>query len=328
MRIQLAGANFGGSLSPDANDMSNLHKHDGRASNNHNVSNDYGTARPIRSASRSRHAATPRGSPYLVQSRSNANLVRVNRKPVGTPEANSNKPTARSGSVDSTEEVRHSKVVAVRSVKGSGSKQRQSSVPLPIRLIRRLPNEDSEGEVIKARLSDPSDRKQKYSCDAQDADIDTDPEPKKSRRNQAEQVQHAGLLSFSEVMATPPPTSSELHHDIDWDQASIRGYDEDGGFKIKKLGGSGNKGATLRISDDAYRFLSPNHEEEPGEEVGAGSKRSSFTDLRQAVVPKEHLRRSSGLIKTQVQLTRSQTERSLARLSGVGSQNGDNDTGS
>jgi hypothetical protein len=329
MRVRLSGGSFEGeSLSPDANDMPNLHKHDGRASNNHNVSDGCGTARPIRSASRSRHAATPRGSPYLVQSRSKAKLVSVNIKPVGTSEANCTRPTARSGTADSTEEVRQSKVVAVRSVKGSGFKQRQSSVTLPNRLIRRLPDGDSEGEVTEARLRESSDRKQGYGFDAQDADIDTDPEPKKSRRDQAGQLQHSGLLSFSEVMATPPPISNEFHHDNDSDEDSIHGYDEDGGFKIKKIGGSGNKGATLRISDDAYRFLSPDHEEESGEEVGTGSKRSSFTDLRQAVVLKEHLRRSGGLIKTHIQLTRTQTERSLARLSGVSSQNGDNDTAS
>ena len=126
-------------------------------------------------------------------------------------------------------------------------------------------------------------------------------------------------------MATPSPAADESHFSSDSDGGSVHGYDGDGGFKIKKLRSNGKNGATLRISDDAHHLLSPYHDDSDavGEEPEMQTKRSSATDLRQAVVIKEHLRRSGELIKTQVQLTRSITERSLARLSGASSQDED-----
>ena len=289
---------------------------------------------PVRSSSRSRHAATPRGSPYLIPSQSKVKLVEIKRKPVAVPDASCARPDARSGSNGSTEDVRHSQLIAVKHVKRTVSGKRSASVPLPSRLIRQYPEGESEGDVDAPQLRKTSETQKQLGDDSQDADIDTEPEPNKSRvegqgnghaQSSQPAKQKSNLFSFSELMTTPPPAADESHFSSDSDNGSVHGYDEDGGFKIKKLRSNGKKGATLRISDDAHHLLSPDHDDSDGvgEEPGMQNKRSSITDLRQAVVIKEHLRRSGEFIKTQVHLTRSITERSLARLSGASSRDGD-----
>lgn len=290
---------------------------------------------PVRTASRSRHtAATPRGSPYLIPSQSKVKLVDIKRKPVATPDANSVGLGARSGSNDLAEDLRQNQLIAVKDVKRRTSGKRSASVPLPSRLICRYPQGESEGEVDAPHLRKTSEPSEQLGDNSQDANIDTDPELKNSRagakvNGHASSLQSANqqsnLFSFSDLMSTPPPAADESHFSSDSDNGSIRGYDENGGFKIKKLRSNGKKGATLRISDDAHRLLSPDHNgcDNDCDEPGLQTKRSSITDLRQAVVIREHLRRSGELIKTQVELTRSITERSLARRSGTSSQDGD-----
>ncbi len=289
--------------------------------------------RPVRSASRSRHAATPRGSPYLIPSQSKVKLVEIKRKPVATPDTKCARPGSRSGSIDSIEEIHRSQLVAVKDVKRTIAAKCSASIPFPSRLGPRFPVDESEGKGNAPHLRKTSKINDQLGNDSQDADVEIEPEPKNSRtraqvdgRGHSLQAakQHSNLFSFSELMATPSPALDESHFSSNSDDASIRGYDEDGGFKIKKLRSNGKNGATLRISDDAHHLLSSDNDEGDGDgdELTLQNKRSSITDLRQAVVIKEHLRRSGDLIKSQVQLTRSITERSLARLSGTSSIDG------
>jgi hypothetical protein len=270
-----------------------------------------------RSGSRGRHAATPRGSPYLIPSQSKAKLIEVKRKSLPAADPNCATQTARSGSIGSKEDARQTKVVAVKSVKGSTSEKRNSSVPLPSSLIRRLPDCDSEAEI--EHLPKTTSYHDDCAVDSQDADIDTEPE-KKVAPSASHPPKHSKpaahpshMCSFSEMMNTPPPHADESHFSDD--SSSVRGYDEDGGFKVKKLRKNG--GATLRICDAAHALLSPDHDEPVGQ-VADCKKRSSTGDMHQAVMLKEHLRRSGERIMSQVSLSRSFTERSFARLSHSG----------
>ena len=324
MRMRLPG----GSMDGDDLEFDQDDKRNAPNGGNHSASR----IGPVRSGSRGRHTATPRGSPYLIPSESKAKLIQIRRKPVATPDTNCSRQNARSGSTDSTEELRGSQLVAVKSVKRSISGKRSASIPLPSRLIRRLPEEDSEGEVEAPKPRKPREESAQLDHDSQDADIDTEPEPKSRSTSQLNGhslsshpvKQQSNLFSFSEIMTTTPPAADESRFSSDSEDGSVRGYDEDGGFKIKQLRSNGKTGATLRISDDAHHLLSPDHEgDDDDDEPVPPKNRTSITDLRQAVVLKEHFRRSGDLIKAQVQLTRSITERSLARLSGVSSQDGD-----
>lgn len=273
-----------------------------------------------RSASRGRHTATHRGSPYLIPSQSKAKLVEVKRKPLATPDTKCSTHTSRSGSIDSKEDVRASKVVVVKSVKGSASDKRHSSAPLPSRLIRHFPQNESEAEI--GPLPKTTSYHGVCGIDSQDADIDTEPDRKppvsaeKGYKIAPTAAQSSNIFSFSEMMNTAPPHADESHFSDDSSQGSVRGYDEDGGFKVKKLR---KNGATLRISDAAHDLLSPNQDNGSEEEFDDARKRNSTSDLHQVVMLKEHLRRSGERIMSQVQLSRSTTERSFTRFSHISS---------
>ena len=181
MRMRLSGGSM------DGNDL-RYEQQDKANATTQSVSNGNKTLKvekrrapgPVRSASRSRHtAATPRGSPYLVPSQSKVKLVEIKRKPVATTEAHCVRSDARSGSTGSTEDVRHSQLIAVKAVKRTVSGKRSAFIPLPDRLIRRYPGNESEGEIDAPQLRKISEANNQLGDESQDADIETEPEPKK-----------------------------------------------------------------------------------------------------------------------------------------------------
>ena len=278
-----------------------------------------------RSNSHSRHAATPRGSPYLVHSRSKPQLVDVKRKPVAGQGSKSTKPSSRSISSSSTENIRSSNVIGVKSEASDDGEQTQASVRLPSRLVSQPLAANVEAKPQQPPFHDHHVWREGPDCHDSDSDTDTRPEARYKSptvvSKEVESKDKSNLLSFSEIMTSPAPAADEVGHGSDSDEDSVHGYDEEGGFKIKKIRGPYKHGATLRIADDAHRLLSPDPKlEEDEEKYVYDKKRSSITDLRQAVVLKEHFRRSSDRLMSQVQLTRNKT---LARLSGTDSQDED-----
>ena len=263
------------------------------------------TAGPVRSKSRLRHMATGRGSPYTIPARS--------------PSRSSDGP--RAASTDSNDSRWLAQAVMVKEPKSSDNAKRKTSIPLPSRLIRHFPNEESEADISQVKHRRASFRSSHSEVDPSDADVDTDHIPgnvssAKSSTSHHRLTPHVDVLlnqpsgsflTFSELMATPAPTERELNSEHDSAQGSLHGHDENGGFKIKKLRGRASQGTTLRISDSAQQLLAPKDDDDQDEPDARGRRNS--------MVLKDHLRKPSDLIKSHIQLTRSLTERSLALLS-------------
>ena len=286
---------------------------------------------PVRSRSKGRHTATPRGSPYMIPSRSG-----TDSDPPHDPATGSNKRRFRpstGSSPDSEEPPRKTEVTSYKDDRCRGPDgNRLTSIPFPSRLLRQLPTEEDEAAPVFIR--DPSGQRKASlpaAVDSDDGDIDTDANKSAmslvsantslhSRNLASELQQESSLMSFSDMMATMPPIEDKLDSDSEESVKSVRGYDAEGGFKIKKLRSRGKNGATLRISDSAERLLSGALDDQKVYDQTtrkSASKRSSIADMRHPSVIKTKLRRSSSIIKNRLELTRSFTERSLAKLSGV-----------
>ena len=286
---------------------------------------------PVRSRSKGRHTATPRGSPYMIPSRSGTDTDLPHDSATG-----SNKRRFRpsiGSSPDSEEPPRKTEVISYRNGTSRGPDgNRLTSIPFPSRLLRQLPKEEDDAAPVFVR--EPSAQRKASvpaAFDPADGDIDTDANKSAmslisantnlhSRNLAGELQQDSSLLSFSDMMATMPPIEDKLDSDSEESIKSIRGYDAEGGFKIRKLRSKGRNGATLRISDSADRLLSGALDDQEVYDQTtrkSASKRSSIADMRHPSVIKTKLRRSSSIIKNRLELTRSFTERSLAKLSGV-----------
>ena len=286
---------------------------------------------PVRSRSKGRHTATPRGSPYMIPSRSGTDTDLPHDSATGSNKRRFRPSTG--SSPDSEEPPRKTEVISYKNGTSRGPDgNRLTSIPFPSRLLRQLPQEEDDTAPLFVR--EPSAQRKASvaaALDADDGDIDTDADKSAmslisantslhSRNLASELQQNSSLLSFSDMMATMPPIEDKLDSDSEESIKSIRGYDAEGGFKIRKLRSKGRNGATLRISDSADRLLSGIlDDQEVHDQVKrkSTSKRSSITDMRHPSVMKNKLRRSSSIIKNRLELTRSFTERSLAKLSGV-----------
>ncbi|RMZ91953.1 hypothetical protein DV736_g813, partial [Chaetothyriales sp. CBS 134916] len=275
------------------------------------------------------HTATGRGSPYTLVTNSSNESLRHPRPP----------------SPESTTSLHTAKLVAVKEAKAIATApgKPRTSIPIPTRVIRRLPNDHSEADAPNVKLRrgshasqepNPSDADVDANLDADidanidanvDADIDANADadhksakstsPPSATTSQikppfkhAARIRTTGKMTFAELMATPAPTEQELLHaspdpnHSSSDQASVRGYDSDGGFKIKKIRRRGRRpgtsAATLRISDSAQKLL--------GEDSERAHRLASSSS---------HLTKTSDIIKSKIQLPRSITSRSIARLS-------------
>ena len=286
---------------------------------------------PVRSRSKGRHTATPRGSPYMIPSRSGTDTDVPPNSATGSNKRRFRPSTG--SSPDSDEPPRKTEVISYKdgSCRGPDG-NRLTSIPFPSRLLRQLPKEEDDAAPVFAR--EPSGQRKvsvPAAVDPDDGDIDTDANKSAmslvsvntslhSRNLASELQQESSLLSFSDMMATMPPIEDKLDSDSEESIKSVRGYDAEGGFKIRKLRSKGRNGATLRISDSADRLLSGSLEDQGTYDQvtrKSASKRSSIADMRHPSVIKTKLRRSSSIIKNRLELTRSFTERSLAKLSGV-----------
>ena len=291
---------------------------------------------PVRSRSKGRHTATPRGSPYMIPGRSGTDTDLPHDPATGSNKRRFRPSTG--SSPDSEEPPRKTEVLSYKfsSCRGPDD-NRLTSIPFPSRLLRQLPKEEDEAAPVFVR--DPDGQRKASlpaAVDPDNGDIDTDANKSamslvsahtslQSQNLASELQQESSLLSFSDMMATMPPIEDKLDSDSEESVKSVRGYDAEGGFKIKKLRSKGKNGATLRISDSADRLLSePFDDQGTCEQVPrkSASKRSSIADMRHPSVIKTKLRRSSSIIKTRLELTRSFTERSLAKLSGVAESDG------
>ena len=235
---------------------------------------------PPRSRSRSRHAATPRGSPYLFTSDIEARLAAIKRKPIPSQSSSYTRPDARFGQVYSTEEVRSSDVGIVKGVKVSG--QHHSSVPVPSRYRNQTPTHQDEdeghGEISRSAIHS---------------------DPLRSNR-----------FTYSEMMIEPPPDADESRKSLSSVVTDIWAHDAEGGYRTKELrGNTGKYVGTLSIADEADGLLSPDSPNDHlyGPESRVQSPQPSLTDLRQRI----------DRIKQRVHLARSSTERSLVKASGM-----------
>ena len=286
---------------------------------------------PVRSRSKGRHTATPRGSPYMIPSRSGTDTDLPHDSATGSNKRRFRPSTG--SSPDSEEPPRKTEVISYKNGTSRGPDgNRLTSIPFPSRLLRQLPKEEDDTAPLFVRK--PSAQMKASvpgAFDPDDGDIDTDANKSAmslisantslhSRNLASELQQDSSLLSFSDMMTTMPPIEDKLDSDSEESIKSIRGYDAEGGFKIRKLHSKGRNGATLRISDSADRLLSGTPDDEENYDQitrKSASKRSSISDMRHPSVIKNKLRRSSSIIKNRLELTRSFTERSLAKLSGV-----------
>ncbi|RMZ79587.1 hypothetical protein DV737_g3337, partial [Chaetothyriales sp. CBS 132003] len=260
------------------------------------------------------HTATGRGSPYTVIT---------------------NSPN------ESTTSLRTAKLVAVKETKAivTAPGKRKTSIPIPARLIRRLPNDDSEADVPSVRSCREPRGWQELS--PSDADVDTDHKSAKSTSppsataaqikppvKHPARMRTTGKMTFAELMATPAPTEFELLHaatpdpDHSSDHGSLCGYDSDGGFKIKKIrvrGRAGASAATLRISDSAQKLLGENSKRANPLASSGGHLANSSSHLTNSsnhlTNSSNHLTKTSDIIKSKIQLPRSITTRSITRLS-------------
>ena len=286
---------------------------------------------PVRSRSKGRHTATPRGSPYMIPSKSSTDTRLPHDTTTGSNKRRFRPSTG--SSPDSEEPPRKTEVISYKDSSRLGPDgNRLTSIPFPSRLLRHITRQ--EDDTAQVFFREPSGQR-KASAPAtlapEEADVGTDANKsamslvsannsQQSQNLASELQQESSLLSFSDMMATMPPIEDGVASDSEDFMKSVRGYDELGGFKIKKLRSKGKEGATLRISDSAHRLLSEDFDDEENDEQVArksASKRSSIADIRHPSVLKNKLQRSGSVIKNRLELTRSFTERSLAKLSGV-----------
>ncbi|RMZ84142.1 hypothetical protein DV738_g536, partial [Chaetothyriales sp. CBS 135597] len=264
--------------------------------------NDNITSSLPHSRSTLHHTATGRGSPYtLITNSSNESLhqhLTLSRESL-TP------------------------LHAAQSVAGKEAKpivtsrnKRKTSIPIPSRLIHRLPSDESELDVPRVKFRRGSHQYRELS--PSDADLDTDHKSAKSEspasvvaaHNKPTNALTVNGMTFTELMATPAPTRRQVrrpapepeHPRSGEDQGSELGYDSDGGFEVKKMRAPTQRpdpaSSTLRITDSARKVLGEKSEQ-----------------ANRQVSPVSHFTKPSDVIKSTMQLTRTLTNRSVVRLS-------------
>ena len=205
----------------------------------------------LRTQSRGRYGVTPRGSPYAMTSRSHP----IQGQTSSSEEHNSPSRIS-SGETDK------------RSVNTSMDQaRRKSSIPLPARLAQQPSKVAKQHTTTSARNSsndfpaaleaDEYDR-QKYSPESSFllsqpsmAELAGSEVP----GSRADIVKHQSeKLSAKEMLSSPLPEDLS-GFDSDGPLASTRGYDEHGGFRIKKLRNTSKDGPILRITDSASNIL-------------------------------------------------------------------------
>ena len=239
-----------------------------------------------RSRSRSRHTATPRGSPDLFTSDFEARLAAIKRKPIPSQSSSYTRADARFGQIYSTEEVRGSEVGIVKGVKDSG--QYHSSVPVPSRYRNQLRSrqDEDEGHSEVSRSTVHVD-------------------PLRSNR-----------FTYSDFKGGPLPGADESRKSHSSAVTDIWGHDAEDGYRTKELRGkTGKYNGLLRIADETDGLLSPDAQNYDlyGPESRVQIPQPSITDLQQRV----------DRIKLRLHLPRSITERSLVKASGTDPQGGE-----
>lgn len=216
----------------------------------------------LRAQSRGRYGVTLRGSPYTVASRSQPRQ----RQPSGT-ERRTSPSRSPSGGDNSIMDVTSESTEELSITMATDQVRRKSSIPLPARLTQQSNKVEEQHQITSTRDStnnfpaaleaDEFDR-QKYSPESSPV---LPQQPRAELAGSEVPASHAaiakdqsGKLTAKEMLSSPLPEDLSAI-DTDSSCASTRGYDEHGGFRVKKIRTTTKDGPILRITDSASHIL-------------------------------------------------------------------------
>lgn len=215
----------------------------------------------LRAQSRSRYGVTLRGSPYTVASRSQPRQ----RQPSGAEGRTS--PSRSSSGDHSNMNVTSESTEDLSITMAPDQVRRKSSIPVPARLTQQSTKVGDQHQITSTRDStnnfpsaleaDEFDR-QKYSPESSPV---LPQQPLAELAGSEVPGSHAtiakdpsGELTAKEMLSSPLPEDLSAI-DTDSSCASTRGYDEHGGFRVKKIRNTTKDGPILRITDSASHIL-------------------------------------------------------------------------
>lgn len=271
---------------------------------------------PIRTHSRGRFGVTHRGSPYSHPTGATSQAKKLHRDHVD----HSRKTLANISDISEIGDP-HDDASDGRSGSPSTQKLRQSSIPLPGRIIRQSADVEAHSSAsssepfvslhIKNLSEAPQDSKCSTPCSLSGND--------QTGQDVAAPDSHpcGKLLNVREMLTTPAPRDDVSVSDSDDTGASVHGYDSFGGFRVKRVRNTPKMGPTLRIMDSASRILLGIEDEAknlgPRDCSVVLKQKTSAPDLRPPRPANGQVRRSSAILTRPVSFARGFTDRSAGQ---------------